>query len=108
MNNVYLLIASAVVIGVATKVLHELYLNAGDFKRKTWIMAGLAALWIATVLVLAFYFCSYAQTVEQCFQLWTIAFGVGCIGAAFQAFILILCRNKRDINELDRMKLRDL
>ena len=108
MNNVYLLIFAAVVIGVATKVLHELYLNAGDFKRKAWIMAGLAGLWIAMVLVLARYFCSYAQTVEQCFRLWTIAFGVGCIGAAFQAFILLLCRNKRDLNELDRMKLRDL
>ena len=36
MNNVYLLIFAAVGIGIATKVLHELYLNAGDFKRKAW------------------------------------------------------------------------
>ena len=108
MNNTYLLIFAAVGIGIATKVLHELYLNASEFKRKTWIMAGIAVLWIAMVLVLARYFCSYAQTVEQCFRLWTIAFGVGCIGAAFQAFILIICRNKRDMKELDRMKLRDL
>ena len=102
--TVFLLIALA----IAVKVLHELYLNAAEFKRKAWIMSGLAALWAVTVLALARYFCSFAQTVEQCFRLWTIAFGVGCIGAAFQAFILILCRNKRDINELDRMKLRDL
>ena len=95
-------------IAIAAKVLHELYLSATEFKRKTWIMTGLAALWAVTVLALARYFCSFAQTVEQCFRLWSIAFGVGCIGAAFQAFILILCRNKRDINELDRMKLRDL
>ena len=102
--TVFLLIALA----IAVKVLHELYLNAAEFKRKAWIMSGLAALWAVTVLALARYFCSFTQTVEQCFRLWTIAFGVGCIGAAFQAFILILCRNKRDINELDRMKLRDL
>ena len=95
-------------IAIAAKVLHELYLSATEFKWKTWIMTGLAALWAVTVLALARYFCSFAQTVEQCFRLWSIAFGVGCIGAAFQAFILILCRNKRDINELDRMKLRDL
>ena len=100
----FLLIA----VGIAAKVLHELYLNAAEFKRKAWIMSGLAGLWIVTVLGLARYFCSFAQTVEQCFRLWSIAFGVGCIGAGFQAFILILCRNKRDINELDRMKLRDL
>ena len=108
MNNTYLLIFAAVGIGIATKVLHELYLNAGDFKRKTWIMSGIAGLWIAMVLVLACYFCSYAQTVEQCFLLWTIAFGVGCIGAAFQAFILILCRNKRQLSETDKMKLKDI
>ena len=108
MNNVYLLSFAAVAIGIGTKVLHELYLNAGDFKRKTWIMSGIAGLWIAMVLVLACYFCSYAQTVEQCFLLWTIAFGVGCIGAAFQAFILILCRNKRQLSETDKMKLKDI
>ena len=102
--TVFLLIA----VAIAVKVLHELYLSATEFKRKTWIMTGLTALWAVTVLALARYFCSFAQTVEQCFRLWSIAFGVGCIGAAFQAFILILCRNKRDINELDRMKLRDL
>ena len=102
--TVFLLIA----VGIAVKVLHELYLSAAEFKRKTWILSGLAALWIVTVLGLARYFCSFAQNVEQCFRLWSIAFGVGCIGAAFQAFILILCRNKRDIKELDRMKLRDL
>ena len=102
--TVFLLIA----VTIAAKVLHELYLSAADFKRKTWILSGLAALWIVTVLALARYFCSFAQTVEQCFRLWSIAFGVGCIGAAFQAFILIICRNKRDIKELDRMKLRDL
>ncbi len=102
--TVFLLIA----VAIAAKVLHELYLSAAEFKRKAWIMSGLAALWAVTVLALARYFCSFAQTVEQCFRLWSIAFGVGCIGAAFQAFILILCRNKRDINELDRMKLRDL
>ena len=102
--TVFLLIA----VAIAAKVLHELYLNAADFKRKTWILSGLAGLWAVTVLALARYFCSFAQTVEQCFRLWSIAFGVGCIGAAFQAFILIICRNKRDIKELDRMKLRDL
>ena len=102
--TVFLLIALA----IAVKVLHELYLNAAEFKRKAWIMSGLAALWAVTVLALARYFCSFAQTVEQCFRLWSIAFGVGSIGAAFQAFILILCRNKRDIKELDRMQLRDL
>ena len=102
--TVFLLIA----VAIAAKVLHELYLRAAEFNRKTWILSGLAALWAVTVLALARYFCSFAQTVEQCIRLWTIAFGVGCIGAAFQAFILILCRNKRDINELDRMKLRDL
>lgn len=101
---VFLLIA----VGIAAKVLHELYLSAADFKRKTWILSGLAGLWAVTVLALARYFCSFAQTVEQCFRLWSIAFGVGCIGAGFQAFILIICRNKRDIKELDRMKLRDL
>ena len=100
----FLLIA----VGIAAKVLHELYLTAAEFKRKAWIMSGLAALWIVTVLGLARYFCSFAQTVEECFRLWSIAFGVGCIGAGVQAFILILCRNKRDIRELDRMKLRDL
>ena len=108
MNNTYLLIFAGVGISIDTKVLHELYLNASEFKRKTWIMAGIAVLWIAMVLVLARYFCSYAQTVEQCFQLWTIAFGVGCIGAAFQAFILILCRNKRQLSETDKMKLKDI
>ena len=102
--TVFLLIA----VAIAAKVLHELYLNAADFKRKTWILSSLAGLWAVTVLALARYFCSFAQTVEQCFRLWSIAFGVGCIGAAFQAFILIICRNKRDIKELDRMKLRDL
>ena len=102
--TVFLLIA----VAIAAKVLHELYLSATEFKRKTWILSGLAALWAVTVLALARYFCSFAQTVEQCFRLWSIAFGVGCIGAAFQTFILILCRNKRDIKELDRMKLRDL
>ena len=95
----FLLIAA----GIAAKVLHELYLNAAEFKRKAWIMSGLATLWAVTVLGLARYFCSFAQTVEECFRLWSIAFGVG-----FQAFILIRCRNKRDIRELDRMKLRDL
>ena len=102
--TVFLLIA----VAIAAKVLHELYLSAADFKRKTWILSGLAGLWVVTVLALARYFCSFAQTVEQCFRLWSIAFGVGCIGAGFQAFILIICRNKRDIKELDRMKLRDL
>ena len=102
--TVFLLIA----VAIAAKVLHELYLNAADFKRKTWILSGLAGLWAVTVLALDRYFCSFAQTVEQCFRLWSIAFGVGCIGAGFQAFILIICRNKRDIKELDRMKLRDL
>ena len=100
----FLLIA----VGIAAKVLHELYLNAAEFQRKAWIMSGLAGLWAVTVLALARYFYSFAQTVEQCFRLWSIAFGMGCIGAGFQAFILILCRNKRDIKELDRMKLRDL
>ena len=102
--TVFLLIA----VAIAAKVLHELYLSATEFKRKTWILSGLAALWAVTVLALARYFCSFAQTVEQCFRLWSIAFGMGCIGAGFHAFILILCRNKRDIKELDRMKLRDL
>lgn len=101
---IFLLVA----VGIAVKVLHELFLSTTEFKRKAWIMGGLAALWAVTVLGLARYFCSFAQTVEECFRLWSIAFGVGCIGAAFQAFILILCRNKRDITELDRMKLRDL
>ena len=100
----FLLIA----VGVAVKVLHELYLNAAEFKRKAWIMSGLAGLWIVTVLGLARYFCSFAQTVEECFRLWSIAFGVGCIGAGFQAFILILCRNKRQLSENDKMKLKDI
>ena len=100
----FLLIA----VGIAAKVLHELYLNAVEFKRKAWILSGLAGLWIVTVLALARYFCSFAQTVEQCFRLWSIAFGVGCIGAAFQAFILILCRNKRQLSETDKMKLKDI
>ena len=102
--TVFLLIA----VAIAAKVLHELYLSATEFKRKTWILSGLAALWAVTVLALARYFCSVAQTVEQCFRLWSIAFGVGCIGAAFQAFILILCRNKRQLSETDRMKLKDI
>ena len=97
-----------IAVGIAAKVLHELYLNAAEFKRKAWIMSGLAGLWAVTVLGLARYFCSFAQTVEQCFRLWSIAFGVGCIGAAFQAFILILCRNKRQLSETDKMKLKDI
>ena len=97
-----------IAVGIAAKVLHELYLNSTEFKRKTWILSGLAGLWIVTVLALARYFCSFAQTVEQCFRLWSIAFGVGCIGAAFQAFILILCRNKRQLSENDKMKLKDI
>lgn len=102
--TVFLLIA----VAIAAKVLHELYLSATEFKRKTWILSGLAALWAVTVLALARYFCSFAQTVEQCFRLWSIAFGVGCIGAAFQTFILILCRNKRQLSENDKMKLKDI
>ena len=102
--TVFLLIA----VAIAAKVLHELYLSATEFKRKTWILSGLAALWAVTVLALARYFCSFAQTVEQCFRLWSIAFGVGCIGAAFQTFILILCRNKRQLSENEKMKLKDI
>ena len=38
--TVFLLIA----VAIAAKVLHELYLSAAEFKQKTWILSGLAAL----------------------------------------------------------------
>ena len=106
MNVFYYLLPVA--LAIATKVLHHLYLNAAGFMRKACIMAGLTIFWMGIVYWLAHYFCSFAQTMEQCFLLWSAAFGVGCIFAVMQVFILLLCRNKRDVSELDRMKLRDM
>lgn len=107
MNDYLLYIFLPVIIGICAMVLQYQYMHATEAKRRAWSLAGLAILWIPLVLIVARYFCSYATTVEECFLLWTMAFGISCLAAALQAFILILCRNKRDVTGVDKMKLKD-
>lgn len=108
MNDHLLYIFLPVIIGICAMVLQFQFMHTTEAKRRAWSLAGLAVLWIPAVLIVARYLCSYARTVEECFTLWTIAFGLCCLTAGIQGTILFFCRSKRDIKELDRMKLRDL
>ena len=108
MNDHLLYIFLPVIIGICAMVLQFQFMHTTEAKRRAWSLAGLAVLWIPAVLIVARYLCSYARTVEECFTLWTIAFVICCLTAGIQGTILFFCRSKRDIKELDRMKLRDL
>ncbi len=108
MNDHLLYIFLPVIIGICAMVLQFQFMHTTEPKRRAWSLAGIAVLWIPAVLIVARYLCSYARTVEECFTLWTIAFGLCCLTAGIQGTILFFCRSKRDIKELDRMKLRDL
>ena len=108
MNDYILYIFAPVIIGAAAMALQFQFMHTTERRRRAWSLAGLAVLWIPAVLIVARYLCSYARTVEECFTLWTIAFGLCCLAAGIQGTILFFCRSKRDIKELDRMKLRDL
>lgn len=108
MNNYLLYIFLPVIIGICAMVLQFQFMHTTEAKRRAWSLAGLAILWIPVVLIVARYLCSYAKSVEECFTLWTIAFCLCCLTAGIQGTILFFCRSKRDIKELDRMKLRDL
>lgn len=108
MNDYILYMFPAVIIGIGAMVLHMKYMHTTEHRQRAWSLAGLAVLWIPVVLLTAHFFCSYARTVEECFLLWTAAFGLCCICAAVQFTLLILSRNKRDVTGLDKMKLKDL
>lgn len=105
MNIFYYLIPA--VLALTVKVLHHLFLDASGFRKKAWIIGGISALWAAIVLWLAHFFCSYARTMEECFLLWTLAFVIGCLFAAIQAWLLLLCRPKRQMTDTDKIKLKD-
>ena len=108
MNDYILYIFAPVIIGAAAMALQFQYMHTTEPKRRAWSLAGLAILWIPAVLIVARYLCSYAQTVEECFLLWTMAFAICCLTAAIQGAILFFCRSKRDISALDKMKLKDI
>ncbi len=108
MNEYILYIFLPVIIGICSMVLQMKYMHTTEHKQRAWSLAGLAVLWIPVVLILARYLCSNASTVEECFQLWTMAFVLSCLTAGIQISILLLCRSKRDVSGLDKMKLKDL
>lgn len=108
MNDIILYIFLPVIIGIGIMALHMTYMHTTEARHRAWSLAGLAILWIPMVLIVARYLCSYAQTVEECFLLWTMAFGLCCLTAAIQGAILFFCSSKRDVTGLDKMKLKDL
>lgn len=108
MNDYLLYIFAPVIIGICAMVLQFQFMHTTESKRRVWSLAGIAVLWIPAVLIVARYLCSYARTVEECFLLWTAAFGLCCLTAAIQGTILFFCRSKRDVTGLNKMKLKDL
>lgn len=97
-----------VILGVCIMALHMKFMHTTEAKHRTWSLVGLGLLWVPMTLIVARWCCSFARTVEECFRLWTLAFCLSCLTAAIQGTILLFCRSKRDVKELDRMKLRDL
>ena len=97
-----------VIIGICAMVLHMQFLHCTDRRRRAWSLAGIAVLWLLAIPVAACYCCSFAHTVEDCFRLWTIAYVLCCLCAAIQLGVLFLGGNKRNVSDLDRMKLRDI
>ncbi len=97
-----------VVIGIIATALNILYLRTENFRQKVWIITALFLLWIAGVIDIAHFFYSYVNTVEQGFAVWSLAFGVGCIAIAFEAFGLLIGNPKRKLTENDKMKLKDI
>lgn len=107
MNDYLLYIFLPVIIGICAMVLQFQFMHTTEPKRRAWSLAGLAILWIPLVLIVARYFCSYANTVEECFLLWTMAFVISCLVAVLQISILLHCSSKRDVTGVDKMKLKD-
>ena len=88
--------------------LNIMYLHSEHGKTKVFICLGLAAVWIAAVITMAFHFCSFTTTVRECFIGWSMAFGVGCLGAAIEIICMTLGNPKRKLTEQNKMKLRDI
>ena len=97
-----------VLIGIIVTALHIAYLRTENPRQRRGIITGLFLLWILGVIDIAHYFCSYAATAEQVFTAWCVAFGVGCIAIAFEAFCLLFGNPKRQLTEKDKMKLKDI
>ncbi len=96
------------VIGILVTMLNILYLRTEHPRQKMWIIAGLFLLWVVGVIDIAHFFYAYVTTVEEGFVVWSLAFGVGCIAIAFEAFGLLVGNPKRKLTEDDKMKLKDI
>ena len=88
--------------------LNILYLHQEHAKTKIFICLGLAAVWIAAVITMAYHFCSFATTIRECFTGWCIAFFLGCILAGFEILCMMIGNPKRKLTENDKMKLKDI
>ena len=96
------------VLAMATNIQLRMYTNAASPKRKSWLLGGLAICWFFTVLGLAWWFCGFTTTIEQCFWAWTVAFTLGCLIALFEVFLVRVGKPKHNLTEQDKMKLRDI
>lgn len=107
-TNMTLSMLVMLVIAIVSSILLYQYQNTADAKLKNWLLAGLAAGWIAAVLCIARWLCSFTSNVEQCFLAWSAAFGIGCLIAALEYALLRLGLPKRQLTENDKMKLQDI
>ena len=103
-------IFALVVVAIPTLVLRYLFLETTKPRTKLILSGCMLAVYIATVLGLAWFLVTLGPATDatQVWNAWVVAFLGGTIWTVMMVAITWFCRNKRDINELDRMKLRDL